>query len=130
MPTKLSIVPEYRGGGVLLLVSGEIDLSTASRVTAAVEQARNPGTPLILDLTEVEFVDSSGARAIAQADQELEANGERLLTVPSPAVRRVVEIGGLDQALHLCANLDEALDAGRRFSRRPRPGRHRPPRRR
>lgn len=127
MPTKLSIVPEYRGGSVLLLVSGEIDLSTSARVSEAVEHARNPGTPLILDLTEVEFVDSSGARAIAQADQELEANGERLLTVPSRAVRRVVQLGGLDQVLHLCANVDEALDAGRRFSnRRRRPRRARP----
>jgi anti-anti-sigma factor len=115
VPTSLSIVSEYRGGCAILLVTGEVDMSTAPRLSEAVERAADPGMPLVADLTGVEFLDSAGARALAAADRELEADGGRLLTVPSAAVNRVVDLGGLESGLHLHTTLDEALEAGRRF---------------
>jgi anti-anti-sigma factor len=115
VPTDLSIVSEPRGGTGMLLVSGEVDLSTASRLEAAIARAAEPGLPLILDLTAVEFLDSAGARVLAEADQDLDDRGGRLLIVPSAAVGRVFELGGLDQMLHVHATLGDALEAGRLF---------------
>lgn len=115
MPTNLSVISEHRGGNEILLVSGEVDLSTAPRLGDAIARAAHPGVPVIADLTGVEFLDSAGARVLAEADQELDAHGGRLLIVPSRAVRRVFELGGLEQALHVSATVDEALEAGRLF---------------
>ena len=115
MPTHLSIVSEHRGGNEMLLVSGEVDLSTAPRLDAAISRAAEPGMPLILDLTGVEFLDSAGARVLAEGHQDLDRRGGRLLIVPSGAVRRVVDLGGLEQVLHVHATVDDANEAGRRF---------------
>lgn len=115
MPTNLSIVSEHRGGNEMLLVSGEVDLSTAPRLDAAVSRAADPGMPLILDLTGVEFLDSAGARVLAEAHQDLDGRGGRLLIVPSPPARRVFELGGLDHVLHLHGSVGDALEAGRLF---------------
>lgn len=116
MPTHLSLAFEHRGGSELLLVSGEIDLSTAPRLSEAVRRSAGPGAPLIADLTRVGFLDSAGARALTVADRELDARGGRLLTVPSPVVRRVVELSGIESALHLCDTVDAAFEAARRFA--------------
>ena len=115
MPTNLSVISEHRGGNEILLVSGEVDLSTAPRLGDAIARAAHPGVPVIADLTGVEFLDSAGARVLAEADQELDAHGGRLLIVPSGAVRRVLDLGELDRVLHVHATVDDALEAGRRF---------------
>jgi len=115
VPTQLSIISEHRGGNEILLVSGEVDLSTAPRLGDAIARAAHPGMPLIVDLTGVGFLDSAGARVLADADLELDARGGRLLTVPSAAVRRVFDFGGLDQVLHVHGTVGAALDAGRSF---------------
>lgn len=115
MPTNLSVVSEHRGGNEILLVSGEVDLSTAPQLGAAIARAVHPGVPVIADLTGVEFLDSAGARVLAEADHELDAHGGRLLIVPSGAVRRVLDLGELDRVLHVHATVDDALEAGRRF---------------
>ena len=116
MPTHLSIVSEHRGGIEILLMSGEIDLSTAPLVSEALAGALTAGAALVADLTGVEFLDSAGAPALVVADAALAERGGRMLTVPSPAVRRVVDLGGLDSVLHLHASVSDALDAGRLFA--------------
>ncbi|WP_051450669.1 STAS domain-containing protein [Actinospica robiniae] len=115
MPTHLSLVSEHRGGTEMLLVSGEVDLSTAPRLQEAIARAAEPGRPLVLDLTGVEFLDSAGARVLAEGHQDLDRRRGRLLIVPSGAVRRVFDLGGLEQVLHVHATVDDANEAGRRF---------------
>lgn len=113
MPTTMSTQAERRDGIEILLVSGEIDLSTAPALGRAIEGASAPGAPLVVDLTQVGFLDSAGARVLAVADDAAAAHGARLLLVPSEHVARVFEIAGLGPAFEVYAGVGEAIAAAR-----------------
>ena len=113
MPTTLSTQAERRDGIEILAVSGEIDMSTAARLGRAIDAAAAPDTPLVLDLTEVGFLDSAGARVLAVAEGAASAHGAALLLVPSEYISRVFEVAGLAPAFRLYGVLDEAIDAAR-----------------
>lgn len=80
-----------------LRASGEIDAHTAPTLAAAIDGA---GSSVDLDLTEVDFVDSSGLRVLIDAHQRLEeAGGGLRLTGLSEPVRRLLEISGVSEYL-------------------------------
>jgi anti-sigma B factor antagonist len=114
MPTTFSTRAENRDGIEILLVSGEIDLSTAPRLSQAIVSAATRDRPLVVDLTEVGFIDSSGVRAVTLADAA-STDGAPLLLVPSEFVARVLEIACLEPAFRTYATLTDALDAARDF---------------
>jgi anti-anti-sigma factor len=113
MPTKLSTLAESRDGMEILSVSGEVDLSTAPRLAQAIDRAIGPGGSLIADLSEVVFIDSSGARVLVLAEAAAADRGAALLIVPSEAVARVLEVAGLESGFRLCAGLSAAVEAAR-----------------
>jgi anti-sigma B factor antagonist len=84
-----------------VVVSGELDLATAPRVSAAV--AKHGGAQLlVLDLTATTFIDSTGVRTLLQADRRIVGSGSRLVVVAgNGAVRRVLDLCGLEGLLTL-----------------------------
>ena len=77
-----------------IVASGEIDAHTAPSLAAAIDGA---GPDVALDLSGVEFVDSSGLRVLIDAHQRLdEAGGALRIVSPSDPVRRLLEISGVD----------------------------------
>jgi anti-sigma B factor antagonist len=81
------------GAGLVVRLSGELDLATVAELAAPLKDllAREP-QPLILELGELQFMDSSGVAVLirlANHFQRLETRGAR------PAVRRVIEVLGL-----------------------------------
>ena len=88
--------------GAGLAASGEIDAHTAPTLAAAIDAA---GPDVALDLSGVEFVDSSGLRVLIDAHQRLtDAGGGLRLTALSEPVRRLLEISGVSDYL----GVDEA----------------------
>src|SRR3954464_14442527 len=86
-----------------LVLSGEFDLAAVPGFEDRIAKVEE-GTPsaLVIDLTALEFMDSSGLRALVAADDRARRAGRRLAIVPGPpAVRRVFEITQLDQRLDL-----------------------------
>lgn len=81
---------------VVLTVRGEIDTLTAPAFTAATEELLSAaGQVLVMDLTEVRFLASSGLAVLITAAHRAEDRGTRLrLVVTSRAVRRPLEITG------------------------------------
>ena len=80
-----------------LAATGEIDAHTAPALAAAIEAA---GPDVQLDLSGVEFVDSSGLRVLIDSHQRLaEAGGGLRLTALSDPVRRLLEISGVSEYL-------------------------------
>lgn len=118
MPTTLSTRSECREGTEILLVTGEIDLATAPQLGLAIEAALSSGAPLVVDMTGVGFLDSSGARALALAEGAAAARGARLLLVPSERVSQVFEIANLGSFFQVYAAVGEAVDAARGFHTR------------
>ena len=56
-----------RPGWARLAVNGELDISTALTFRRRLRALRAANTPVSLDLSEVEFIDSAGARAVLDA---------------------------------------------------------------
>ena len=81
-------------------VRGEIDLATAGRLRDVIEPHMGPKQTIILDLSEVEFMDSSFLNVLVQARGRLTENGGSLvLRNPSPAAHRVLTVGGANDLL-------------------------------
>jgi anti-sigma B factor antagonist len=80
----------------VLTVRGEIDTLTAPAFTAATEELlTTSGEILVIDLTAVRFLASSGLAALITAAHRAEDRGIRLrLVIASRAVRRPIEITG------------------------------------
>ena len=87
--------------GDVLTLAGEIDAHTAPELRHAISQL-NTDADVELDMSDVGFIDSSGLRVILEAHDSSSANGRRLvLSRPSRAVRRLIEISGLNEHLGL-----------------------------
>lgn len=85
-----------------LKVVGVVDSHTAGQLRDAIQAHGHTDDDLVLDLSDVEFIDSSGLRIIVNAHSELEAAGRQLVLVhTSPAVARLLEITGLHEHLHV-----------------------------
>lgn len=73
---------------------GEIDASTVSTLT---EHLAATEGDVVIDLSGVGFIDSSGLRALIGAKQKIDERGSSLqLRSPSPAVSRLFELSSVD----------------------------------
>src|SRR5581483_2595449 len=82
---------------------GEIDQAVAGPMADALESAlaRRPAA-VVVDLSGLAFMDSSGARVLVDADRAARAAGRRLVVIPGSGVpHRVIALLGLDQVLDL-----------------------------
>ena len=96
-----SVATEIDGDHAVVRVVGELDLETAPRLREELVGLVNRGvTELVLDLADLDFIDSSGLSVLIMALKRLrERGGElRLRSVPARA-RRVLEASGLDRAI-------------------------------
>jgi anti-sigma B factor antagonist len=96
---------------VLVAVSGELDLYACERLQAGIAEASALGAEtVVVDLSEVTFLDSTALGALVQEAKRLEGRSRSLILVTNePRTRRVFEITGLDRVFRMCATLDDAL---------------------
>jgi anti-sigma B factor antagonist len=95
----------------LVSVSGEIDLYTAPNLRAGIENAGSVGVDtVIVDLSKISFIDSSGLGVLVQETKRREGLGQSLVLVTNdPRVLRVIEVTGLRRFLQTYATLHDAL---------------------
>jgi anti-anti-sigma factor len=93
--------PTLSGSALLVEVAGEVDMTTAPELSQALEAAPEGTTWVVIDLSEVSFLDSSGLNALVQAQRILAERGYALrVVVPAEgAIRRVLEITHLTEPL-------------------------------
>jgi anti-sigma B factor antagonist len=111
-PEPLSIaVEEVRGGSVVSL-AGELDLSTIPKLEGRLFRELDSNVAVVIDLSRLSFIDSSGIGLLIRA---FRANEEKphLHTVIAQGsqVDRVFRLAGIDRALPLYLNRDEAVAA-------------------
>jgi anti-sigma B factor antagonist len=108
----LTIGSRIEGGRAVVSVEGELDLYTATELRDAVLALGDDGhTRLIIDLSGVPFMDSSGLGAIVGCLKRLrEAGGDlALVTLPGSPPSKLLSLTGLDRAIPTYASADEAL---------------------
>ncbi len=107
--TILEVDTEEREGLVRVSLRGELDLSTADKVEdelRRVEEATD--SLLVLDLSGLTFLDSTGLRVMVTADQRARKAGRGLAIVKGPeTVHRVFTIRKLDERLRMVDDVAE-----------------------
>jgi len=88
----------------LIRAGGELDRSTADRLSSALDAARADGVTALLDLSAVSFIDTAGLRVLLHAARAVDAHDWACFIVrASSAVWRLVELSGTRSQLPLVA---------------------------
>jgi anti-sigma B factor antagonist len=98
-------------GCVVVGAGGEIDVATAPGLRDALDAACRRSNRVILDLTEVTFLDSKGMDAMVGALGPRSPGARSVRVVgASQMVGTVLDVTGLSALFPQCAGLDEAVD--------------------
>jgi anti-sigma B factor antagonist len=100
-------------GVELLMVEGELDIATASRLIAVLNGAVQEAlSSLIVDLSQVDFMDSTGLALLINAHRRLtrRRKGFAVVCPPGP-LRRVFEMTDMVDMLHVCPDRETARAA-------------------
>ncbi len=106
-PTPFSIRLDTSGDGrVRARLEGELDLATVPELTHVLHEQLRAGKDVVLDLSALEFVDSSGLQGILVTLKEASSLPGTLSisTVIPPQVHRLLEIAGVLSVLPLVEN--------------------------
>jgi len=100
-PGDLRMSSEREGDVHTIALHGELDLATADEVDSELRRVEaTDARSIVLDLSRLRFMDSTGIRVILSADVRSRADSNRLGLVHGPAaVRRVFELSGVDDLL-------------------------------
>ena len=97
----------------VLLVEGELDIATAPRMISSLNEALAEGeTPLVVDLSQVLFMDSTGLALLMNARRRaLRSRRGFAIVCPGGPISRVFEIADMVETLGVCTDRDAALKA-------------------
>jgi stage II sporulation protein AA (anti-sigma F factor antagonist) len=99
---------------LMVRIKGEMDLASADQIRNEVDQRLlgDKCRHLLLDLTRVTFIDSSGIGVILGRYRKLTDEGGRLVILkPQPQVRRVLDISGVSRLATYCRSEKEGLSS-------------------
>lgn len=96
-------------GASIVAVSGELDLSTISRMEGPLLEQLRQRPAVLVDLTRLSFIDSSGIGILIQAFRESNGIPMHLLIGPGSQVERVFRVAGVVDALPVYLDREEAL---------------------
>jgi anti-sigma B factor antagonist len=102
---ELTIHSERRGDAHHIAPAGELDIATSESLEQALLEAeRSDAGTIVLDLSGLEFIDSTGLRVVLDANERVGgAVGRLRLIAGAPAVERLLDIVGLRERLPLIA---------------------------
>ena len=84
----------------VVAIEGEIDLYTSPEIREQVGGLARPGRNVVIDLTDVGFLDSTGLGSLVWARKRVQQDGGELVVVgPQPHIRRVLEISGVSRVV-------------------------------
>jgi anti-anti-sigma factor len=114
-PGRLDVTEREEDGVRIVEVTGELDLSTAPGLCLRLEAARHiPHPRMLVDLSELEFCDSTGLRALILAAQEITACAGGFGVVVPPGdgpVAKMFAISGAAEFLRTFPALADGLSA-------------------
>lgn len=131
-PARLHVRRVDHPLGAVLSLDGELDLATVPLLQAQLGRAVHDKGVVVIDLTRLQFIDSSGLSVLVGAERQLRTSGRQMVLVYGPrSVRRVFEFASLDGYFASCDSPGAALRTARERrigSRRiPKPATNRQP---
>jgi anti-sigma B factor antagonist len=108
---SVSVSREDREGGSRTVVRlvGEADVSTRALAEVLSAEAAKKPRLLLVDVSELAFIDSAALHEIVRAHRELRASGCLLALVgPTGPVTRILQLSGLDQVIPVHASAEDA----------------------
>jgi anti-sigma B factor antagonist len=109
--TEISFSVEVVEGVPVVTAPEEIDITNASVLRAAVSDAVEAGSALVIvDMSRTRFCDSAGLNALVAVDRQARADGgEVRLVIAARAIVRVVALTGVDRVIAIYGSLEDAL---------------------
>ena len=103
----LSLETFHGQGSVRIALEGELDYSSALILDDELRRAESGRHDvLVLDLSELRFMDSTGLGIIASAYRRMRRTGQRLIVAsPTTGVKRILELTGMLQRLEVVEDL-------------------------
>ncbi|MGH3048589.1 MAG: STAS domain-containing protein [Gaiellaceae bacterium] len=105
-----SVTVFEHGAGLVVAISGEVDISNIDSVANVVQALPNVQDGLLIDLSDVRYLDSSAVSLLHDLAMRLRNRAQRLIVVSPPETppRRVLEL----TALYVNAPVADELDSG------------------
>jgi anti-anti-sigma factor len=109
--TQLSIETRTQPSGVLLALKGELDMASVSQLQRAIAGARRERPEaIVLDLRELDFIDSTGLRTLISEHEQAVAEGCKFALVQgSKQVDRLMSITRVAEHLRVISSPEEIL---------------------
>ncbi len=108
---QLTINQKPTEKGLLIQAVGEVDLTTAPSLRVPLMETVNGGDggPVIVDLSQVDFIDSAGLALLVEARKKLApaARPLHVLLAPGRQPERVLKLGRFDTIMNLAYSLDD-----------------------
>jgi anti-anti-sigma factor len=93
----------------LFRFTGQLDAYSDKQFGTFIASHRSPGRPLVVDLSHIDFIDSSGLGALVQLAKQCNSDDQKFLLVGNARVVQTVKLVRLEEFLHLQPDLDTAL---------------------
>jgi len=101
-PSRFSCRRSTIDGVAHVVLGGELDIANCTHLDAALRLAWASSDVVVVDLRELEFIDSSGTRLLVDADRRIRRAGGRLIVVRGPwEVDWLFVLLGIDRMLEL-----------------------------
>ena len=107
---EISIAPAGSGSTAVVEAVGEVDLGNSDQLAESATAAGAGGGGVVLDMSGVTFMDSSGLKALLLATRDLGA-GLAVVVTPGSSVERLIVLAGVADRIPNYASRSEALDA-------------------
>ena len=99
-------------GASIVAFTGEVDLESSPAAREILLKCLESTSKVIVDLSEVSYIDSSGVASLVEALQAAKKNGSQFsLAAASEPTRRVLELARLDKVFTMYDSVDEGLNA-------------------
>jgi anti-anti-sigma factor len=107
----MKITEREENGITVYIIDGRIDSEGAIQLDEALQAGVQEGKyRMVLDMTQVQYINSAALRTLADVITKNQANdGDLKLAALAPRVQRVLQLVGFDKFARIYPSLDEAL---------------------
>jgi anti-anti-sigma factor len=102
------VEPTEEGGIAQIVLSGELDLTNAAELEERLEEVATEGTPVVVDLNRVVFIDSAAIHGLFRVARNRGPDGIAFVVEPTAPVAATLGIVELHRAATVAASFEDA----------------------